>query len=261
MTPSLRLAALLVLPFVVATGATAAEKPYRPLAAEIGAGGPPPADLLTRAEALRAAVEAGSIEEVFAFLAERPRLIVSGLTLGGRRRVETAGPFADAAAALAAIGAVYTEGEPIVADGRPVDFGKARAATALRTIGERLDAAKWGRDPLVPGGWCTSRGVRWDAKAAKKAGLEERRGAYVTAPTRVRARAEEAAPVLATLKPGVLYAYDQDGEDGWSGLALPNGEIGWARSDRIGDPVPWGLCLEKRGAAGWLVTTFVSALN
>lgn len=257
----LRVAVLLALPLVAATSATAKEKPYRPLPAEIGAGGPPPAGLLERAKALGDAVDAGSADEVFAFMADRPTIVSSGITLGVARRIETTGPFTDAMAALAEIGGNYMEGDMVGPGGTPADRTKARVDQAMRTIGDVLASAKWGRDPLVPGGWCTSRGVRWDAKAAAKAGLDGERGVFVTEKVVARASADGAAKVVATLKPGVLYrSFQVDEENGFSGLVLPDGAVGWVAADKVGDPMPWGLCFEKR-PAGWILTTFVSALN
>jgi hypothetical protein len=258
---TLRFAVLLALPLVAATAAVAKERPYRPLPAVIGAGGPPPADLVERAKALAEAVAAGSADEVFAFMADRPTIVSSGITLGVPRRTQKKGPFADATAALAEIGLAYTEGEPISPTGKTRDMTEARVRTAIVTIGERLGAAEWGRDPLVPGAWCTVRGVLWDAKAAVKAGLDGARGVYVTEKVAARASADGKAKVVATLKPGVLYrSYQSDEENGFSGLVLPDGAIGWVAAEKVGDPTPWGLCFEK-GRAGWILTTFVSALN
>lgn len=258
---ALRFAVLLALPLVAATSATAKEKPYRPLPAEIGAGGPPPAEVLERAKALAVAAEAGSADEVFAFMADRPTIISSGITLGVARRIEKTGPFTDGSAALAEIGGNYMEGDMFGPGGTPADRTKARVAQAMRTIGEVLASAKWGRDPLVPRAWCTSRGARWDAEAAKKAGLDGERGVFVTAKVAARAAADGAAKVVATVTPGVLYrSFQVDEENGFSGIVLPDGAIGWVAADKVGDPMPWGLCFEKR-PAGWILTTFVSALN
>lgn len=261
MTPhALRFAVLLALSAAATTGPLAAEKPYKPLPAEIGAGGPPPADLVERAQAVAEAVAAGSAEEVFAFLSDRPTVVSSGITLGVARRVEKKGPYTDATSALAAIGLAYTEGEPIAPSGKKIDMTASRVKTAMETIGDLLAAAKWGRDPLVPGAWCTSRGVRWDAKAAAKAGLGEGRGVYVTEKIAARADADGTAKVVATLTPGMLYRLDQsDEENGFSSLFLPNGKVGWVPMEKTGNPTTWGLCFEK-GQAGWVLTTFVSAL-
>jgi hypothetical protein len=252
---------VLALPFVAATVVVAKEKSYRPLPAEIGAEGAPPAELVERAKAVIDAVEAGSADEVYAFMADRPTVVSSGITLGVPRRIETKGPFADATAALAEIGSAYTEGEPVSPTGKKLDMTATRVRTAIETIGERLRAAKWGRDPLVPGAWCTVRGVRWDAKAAAKTGLDGERGIYVTEKAVARASADATAKVVAPLKPGVLYrSYRSDEENGFSAIVLPDGAIGWVAADKVGDPTPWGLCFEKR-PAGWILTTFVSALN
>lgn len=260
MISAARLATLLAA-LLASVSPVLAEKPYTPLPAEIGAGGPPPADLLARAKALSDAVAAGSAEEVYAFLADRPTFVTSGITLGVPRRVEKRGPFADATRALAEIGGIYMEGDMVGPGGKPIDQSKMRVEQAMRTIGEVLASAKWGRDPLVPGAWCTSRGARWDAKAAKKAGVGEDRGAYARAEVDARAAADPSAKVVGRVKPGGLYrSYQSDEENGFSGIVLPNGTIGWVAADEIGDPMPWGLCFEK-GPAGWLVTTFVSALN
>lgn len=257
MISALRLSALLALAFA---SPALAEKPYTPLAAEIGAGGPPPPDLVERAKAVVEAVAAGSAEEVFAFVADRPTFVMSGITLGVPRRIETKGPFKEASAALAAIGLTYTEGEPIAPPGKKIDMTASRVKTAMETIGDLLAAAKWGRDPLVPGAWCTSRGVRWDARAATKAGLGEGRGVYVTEKIAARAEADAATKVVATLTPGTLYRLDQsDEENGFSSIFLPNGKIGWVPMEKTGNPTTWGLCFEK-GQAGWILTTFVSAL-
>ena len=261
MTFAPRLAVLLALPFAAATAVLAAAKPYTPLAAEIGAGGPPPADLVARAKAIAEAVAAGSAEEVFAFVADRPTIMMSGITLGVPRRAEKKGPFRDATAALAEIGLAYTEGEPVLPDGKTIDMTPSRVRTAIETIGERLAEATWGRDPLVPGAWCTSRGVRWDAKTAKTVGLGDDRGVYVTEKVPARASADATAKVVATLTPGLLYRLRQsDEENGFSSIVLPNGRIGWVPMEKTGNPTTWGLCLEK-GQAGWILTTFVSALN
>ncbi|MDK9696468.1 MAG: hypothetical protein OEL76_08755 [Siculibacillus sp.] len=254
-----RLALLLALPFV-AVAAARAEKPYAPLAAEIGAAGTPPADLLARAKAVAEAAHAGSAEEIFAFLPDRPTVILSGITLGVPRRIEKKGPYVDATSALAAIGLSYTEGEPIAPAGKKIDMTASRVKTAMETIGDLLAAAKWGRDPLVPEAWCTARGVRWDAMAAKKAGLGGARGVYVTEPVTARPAADGAS-VKARLKPGFLHALDADDEDGLTAIVLPDGSIVRVPTAKVGDAMPWGLCFEKRGAAGWLLTTFVSALN
>mgnify|MGYP001767143679 CR=1 FL=1 len=259
-TFALRFAVLFALPFAAATGAFADEKPYTPLAAEIGAGGPPPADLVQRAKAVADAVAAGSAEEVYAFVADRPTFVGSGITLEGARRIEKKGPYADAGSALAAIGLTYTEGELAPPTGKSVDMTASRVRTAMETIGDLLAAANWGRDPLVPGAWCTSRGVRWDAKAAKKAGLGNDRGVYVTEKVGARAEADAATKVVATLTPGLLYRLRQsDEENGFLSIVLPNGRIGWVPMETTGNPTPWSLCFEK-GQAGWTITTFVSAL-
>ena len=261
MTPhALRFAVFLALSAAATTGPLAAEKPYKPLPAEIGAGGPPPADLVERAQAVADAVAAGSAEEVFAFLSDRPTVVSSGITLAVARRVEKKGPFKDATSALAAIGLTYTEGEPVLPGGKAADMTASRVKTAMETIGDLLAAAKWGRDPLVPGAWCTSRGVRWDAKAAAKAGLGEGRGVYVTEKIAARAEPDAATKVVATLTPGMLYRLDQsDEENGFSSIFLPNGKIGWVPMEKTGNPTTWSLCFEK-GPAGWILTTFVSAL-
>ena len=257
MISALRLTAVVVA--LVATPALA-EKPYTPLPAEIGAGGPPPADLVERAKAVAEAVAAGSAEELFAFVADRPTFVGSGITLGVARRLEKKGPYADATSALAAIGLTYTEGEPIAPPGKKIDMTTSRVKTAMETIGDLLAAAQWGRDPLVPGAWCTSRGARWDAKAAAKAGLGEGRGVYVTETVAARAEADGKAKVVATLTPGMLYRLDQsDEENGFSSIFLPNGKIGWVPMEKTGNPTTWSLCFEK-GQAGWILTTFVSAL-
>ncbi len=259
MTLALRLAGLLALSFVAST-APAAAPSYSPLVAEIGAGGRPPADLLERAKAVAEAVAADSVEEVFAFVADRPTIVMAGVTLGVPRSVETKGPFKDAVPALAEIGLAYTEGEPVLPGGKTIDWTASRVKTAMTTIGDRLAAAKWGRDPRVPGAWCTVRGVRWDAKAAARAGLGGDRGVYVTEKVAARASADATAKVVATLTPGLLYRLRQsDEENGFSSIVLPNGRIGWVPMEKTGDPADWSLCFEK-GPAGWVLTTFVSAL-
>ncbi|MFG1370592.1 hypothetical protein V5F32_00285 [Xanthobacter oligotrophicus] len=248
-----------------AVGAMAGERaqddarPYRPLAAEVGAALMPPADLLDAAKQLRAAAIAKDKQAVFAMVGDRVIIISSGLTPAARRDAEKKGPWPHAEAALAEIGGYFQEGDLPV--GGTVDPTAARITQALEMIADATEHPGWGRDPLVKGGFCTYRGVRWDAGAG--ATIDDgSRGIYVTAPTPVHASAAAKAAVIGTLKPGHIYLQsDFDGlPDGWRGVRLPSGRAGAVKDLQVRDPAVWGLCFLRNAKGGWSIAAFSSAL-
>lgn len=255
--------ALLVTATVLASGTALAEdgKPYTALPAETGQTVTPAPELLAAAEALRDAAAAKDTAAVAALVAERLVFVDAGITLDVPRRAETKGPFADAGATLAAIGLAFTEGEPLLPDGKPFDATKSRIATAHATIVELIDGARWGRDPLVAGAVCTAPGAKWDAKAAKKARLGGTRGGFVAAETKVMSEpGGDGARPIGTLKPGFLYATGGDEENGFLAARLPSGKAGWFPVEAGYGATAWGLCFNPDGR-GWRMSAVLSALN
>lgn len=231
---------------------------YDPLPATVGAAVQPPADLLKAARALHAAATAEDAPAVFALLGEKVTRITSGLTVGVRRRVETAGPWPGAAAALDAIGGAVMEGD-VPPGGHRDPLAARRAAFAF--MAEATAAPEWARDPLVADAACTYRGVRWSADAGAKidAGTG---GLHVPAATPVHAAGARGAPVIGTLKPGRIYLQaHMDGlPDGWRGVRLGSGRVGAVREGDVRNPAASGLCF-RRGADGrWRVVAIAVAL-
>ncbi|MFG1363191.1 hypothetical protein [Xanthobacter versatilis] len=233
-------------------------RPYRPLTAEVGAALTPPADLLDAAKQLRAATIAKDTRAVFAMMGDKVTIISSGLTPAARRDAERKGPWSHAEAALAEIGGYFMEGDLPV--GGTVDPA-ARITQVLEMIADATEQPEWGRDPLVKGGFCTYRGVRWDAGAGATIDSGSR-GIYVPAPTPVRDSAAAKAAVIGTLKPGHIYLQDElDGlPDGWRGVRLPSGRVGAVRDAQVRDPAVWGLCFLRNAKGGWSIAAFSSAL-
>ncbi|MFG1345213.1 hypothetical protein V5F59_09990 [Xanthobacter autotrophicus DSM 431] len=231
----------------------------RPVAAEVGAGVTPPPDLVAAAQQLHAAARGRDAQAVSAMLSERVAVITSGITPAARRDVETKGPWPDADAALEAIGGAVLEGDvPPAAATAPTSRA---AAQAFEVIAAATERPEWGRDPLLKGAFCTYRGLRWDARAGARID-DGSRGLHVPAATPVHASAAPAAPVIGTLKPGLIYLQGEmdDLPEGWRAVRLPSGRVGAVREADVRDPAAWGLCFRPKAGGGWLVSAFSAVL-
>ncbi len=252
--------ALVGVSLVLAPAGAEEGKAYKPIAAQTGKAIEAPAGLLDTARALRAAAAAKDVDAVFALLADDVTFVRAGLSLYVPRRVEKKS-FATAQEALEEIGLAYTEGEVEPPKGTAYDPKKARIGTAMATLVGMIDGARWGRDPLVVGGFCTSPGAKWDPAVAKKAGIGDKRGSFVTADTRVRASASAQAKELATLKPGQIFvSAGGEGDDGWAPVTLPSGKTAWAPPKSLHGTEQWGICFLPDGQGGWLWSAVVAAL-
>lgn len=247
---------------LVAVAPAGAEGAARSITATTGTRIDPPAGLAETAGRLRAAAAAKDGDAAYALIADDVTFATSGITLGVARRVEKKA-FTDAETALVEIGNTFTEGEIALPAGQtrdPQDRKKNAIATALATIAERLADARWGRDPLVVGGYCTAPGAKWDAEAAKKAGIGGSRGAFVTAETKLYATPSTGARVVGRLVPGRIYVDEGTRDDGWTQVGIAKGAA-WAAPKSVQGATPWALCFLPDGQGGWLMSAVVSALN
>lgn len=224
---------------------------------------PLPPGLLETAGRLRDAALAKDPDTVFALIADDVTFVSSGITLGVPRRM-TKKTFLEADAVLVEIGIAFTEGEIALPAGRrvdPDDRKKATIATALATIADRIGDARWGRDPLVVGGYCTTPGAKWDAGAAEKAGLGGHRGVFVTRETKLHAEPATSARIVGKLSPDRIHVSDEGPrDDGWTRISTGGAE-GWAPPKALHDAMPWGICFLPDAQGGWLMSAVVSALN
>ena len=234
-------------------------RPYRPVPAEVGAALVPPPDLVAAARQLHAAAGARDAEAVFAQVAAKVSLITSGISLGARRRVEALGPWPDAAAALADIGAAFQEGE--LPPGGRTDAAAEARAQAFEAIATATENPEWGRDPLVKGGYCTYRGLRWDAAAGARIDAGSG-GLHAPAVARVHASATAGAAEIGRLEPGRIYLQGDmdDLPEDWRAVRLSTGRVGAVRDAQVRAPATVGLCFVRQGAGGWRVTAFSSVL-
>lgn len=240
-------------------GAVEGAKPYRPVPAEVGAAVTPPPELVAAAQALHSAAQAKDAQAAFALLADKVRLVTSGLTPGGGRQVEEVGPWPGADAALRAIGAAFMEGEP--PPGGSADLSTVQAAQAFALLEAATQTPEWGRDPLVKGATCTYRGLRWRREAGARMD-DGARGLYAPDGAEVRAAAASGAPVLGRLKPGELYlegAMD-DLPEGWRAVRLPDGRTGAVPEARLRDAAVSGLCFLRDAKGGWRVVAVAGGL-
>lgn len=232
---------------------------YRPVAAEVGAPVAPPPDLVAAARQLHAAASARDAQAVFTMIAGPVTVVTSGLTPAARRTVETMGPWPDADAALEAIGGAFLEGDvPPAGAAAPMPRGIAQAFEAIAAASEHPE---WGRDPLLKGAFCTYRGLRWDAKAGARID-DGARGLHAPAAVPVHASAAPGAPVVGTVKPGLIYLEGEmdDLPEGWRSVRLPSGRSGAVHAAEVRDPAVWGLCFLRTAGGGWRVSAFSSAL-
>ena len=224
---------------------------------------PLPPGLLETAGRLKAAALARDSDAVFALIADDVTFVSSGITLGVPRRM-TKKTYMEADALLVEIGDAFTEGEIALPAGRrvdPEDRKKAAIATALATIADRIGEARWGRDPLVVGGYCTAPGAKWDAGAAEKVGLGGSRGVFVTRETKLHAEPATSARVVGKLSPDRVHVSDEGPrDDGWTKIST-GGAKGWAPPQSLHDATPWGICFLPDAQGGWLMSAVVSALN
>lgn len=224
---------------------------------------PLPSGLLETAGRLRAAALAKDTDAVFALIADDVTFVSSGITLGVPRRMAKK-TFMEADAVLVEIGNAFTEGEIALPAGRtvdPQDRKKAAIATALATIADRVGDARWGRDPLVVGGYCTAPGAKWDSTAAEKAAIGGSRGVFVTRETKLHAEPATNAKVVGRLSPDRVLASDEGPrDDGWTRISA-GGAKGWAPPKSLHDATPWGICFLPDAQGGWLMSAVVSALN
>ncbi|NLH83612.1 MAG: hypothetical protein GX458_22620 [Phyllobacteriaceae bacterium] len=251
----------LVVGVVAASGAARAEddvSPYRPLRAETGAAVVPSPDLAETVERLRAAAAAKDVDAVGALFAARLTFVVSGITLDVPRSVERRPARTSAKDVLADVASLHEEGD-LPARGAPVPPRPSATEVALRVILDDLEEADWGRDPLVPGAVCTYRGARWSAREARVRGSGEA-GFWVTAPTEVRAAAEDAETV-ARLVPGRIYfqGYLDTPTEGWRGIRLPAGGVGAVPDAKLHPTRVGGLCFSAKTGGGWIVSTFTAS--
>lgn len=245
-------------------GAQAGESAYRPVAVEVGAQVTPPPDLAAAARQLHAAAAARDAQAVAAMIAGKVSIITSGITPAVGRAVETLGPWADADAALQAIGASFLEGEvPPAGAAAPEAKGVQQAFDVITAATEQPD---WGRDPLLKGAYCTYRGLRWDAKAVARIdggarGLRAPTAAPVHA-VPVPAGAERSVPPIGTLKPGLIYLEGQmdDLGEGWRAVRLSSGRVGAVREADVRDVAVQGLCFQRGPGGGWRVAAFAAVL-
>ncbi|MFG1479786.1 hypothetical protein V5F53_14170 [Xanthobacter sp. V4C-4] len=242
---------------VGAVGAGA--RAYRPVTAEVGAPVAPPPDLIATVRQLHAAASARDAQAVFALIADRISVVTSGLTPAARRDLETKGPWPDADTALEAIGGAVLEGD-VPSAGTPMPVTRA-AAQAFETLAAASAHPEWGRDPLLKGAICTYRGLRWEAAAGARID-DGSRGLHAPAAAPVHASAAPAAPVIGTLKPGLIYLQGEmdDLPEGWRGVRLPSGRVGAVRETDVRDPAAWGLCFRRTPEGRWLVSAVSSAL-
>lgn len=232
----------------------AAEGPHRPIPATIGTAATPPNDLAIAAKVLRDAAAARNVDGVAAMIVERPTLISSGLTVDVPRRTEKRGPWRDARAGLAEIGASFREGD-VVAPGT-VDLSELDLDSLFEAIVTAIDEAEWGRDPLVDGAICTQGAARW--KPATGDGVAGTRGWWVDAPTAVKASADPGAKTLATLKPGFLHlqGFVDDPVEGWAAVRLPSGATGVVEERALHPAVARAVCFGTVGPGDWRVVAF-----
>ncbi|MCE1236993.1 MAG: hypothetical protein LWW93_11630 [Hyphomicrobiales bacterium] len=262
MSRPLRLAASLAMLLAVVPSVAALDrpKPYSPLPATVGKPLKPSAELLETVARLRAAAAAGDVEAVFALVADEVTFVTTGITAAAPRNVEKVAMPQEIDAALEKIGLAFTEGEPEPRQGLKFDYRASRAATALRMIAEEAATADWASDPLVPGGWCTRPGAKWDAAAAEKAGLDDR-SLFLLAAAEARAEPKPEAKVLAKLAPAKLYRTSGQKETDWTPVDLPDGRRAWLPPGAAKSAQPWGFCFLPTAEGGWLLATVISALN
>lgn len=235
------------------------KKPYTPIRATIGKAVTPDPALVAVASQIKEAVEAADAEAIFAVMAKEITFASSGITMASSRRVKKQPAFDKANAAMIAIGKHYQEGE--MPGLSKADTDKIQRESALGTINDALEAAKWGQDPLLKGMVCTYRGTTWNVKTADKAGGTGSVGYHVTKPVVVRAKPDDKSKALGILKPGALYVqgFPEDSEAGWAGIRLPDGQIGHAPEADLLPATTNGLCFSKGADGKWKLAAFSSA--
>ena len=250
---------------LVGAARAADDKPYAPIPAEIGKAVTPTPDLLAFAAKVRAAAAAEDVEAVFSMIADEVTIVTTGISVNSDQRIAKYGPYENAERALSDIGSNFQEGD-LLAGGRKIDIGAVHRKSTFEVIVSSIDAAEWGRDPLVKGGFCTYRGARWSAAAGEKAGEASGAGStggwFVEAPTKVFKSHAPGAPTVATLKPGFLYlqGYLKDAPEGWMGIILPTGGVGAVHQTSLKRARTWGLCFLPNVDGGWLVSAFATSL-
>ncbi len=75
--------------------------------------------------------------------------------------------------------------------------------------------------------------------------------------TKLRAKPDDAAPVVATLDWHVLTVVESVDVAPWSGVRLADGRKGYVRGDQVRSPIDYRASFEKRKGK-WLMTAFVA---
>lgn len=203
--------------------------------------------------------DAASTAAVGALFAERLTFVESGITVDTRRTVERRPASTSVKDELDEIAALHEEGD-LPARRSVVPPRPSATEVALRVIGDRLDEADWGRDPLVPGAVCTYRGARWSEREARARAAGEA-GFWVSEPTEVRASAAEDAETVARLVPGRIYfqGYLDTPTEGWNGIRLPAGGVGAVPDAKLHPTRVGGLCFTAKTGGGWALSTFTTS--
>lgn len=211
----------------------------------------PPADLRAEAIALLQAVRAGDVEAVGGFIAPKVTIVSGAIDMGYPRSVKVEDSGTNPRGAVAGLGN-HTGGDwDLPPD---VDIGKFLADMELDFIeGALTDGQPWGLDPKLPGTICTYAYHDFDAAQVKRAAetLGADGAGFVMVDEGTPVFAKPKGKQVATLSAGALYAldYDTDAPEGWIGLHLPEGGVGFVAvgEDGLAKPYGDGICFKKSG--------------
>lgn len=216
----------------------------------------PPADLRADATALLQAVQTENLDAIGRWIAPQVTIVSAGLDMGLPRHVETAGPWPNGRAALAALGQDTGGDWDLPPD---ADIGEFLSAMELDFIeGSLTDGQPWGTDPLLEGTICTYGFHDFSPaevqKVADQLGIAS--SSFVMVDDGAAVRDKPGGKQIGTLSAGRLYAmdYDTDSPADWMALHLPQGGVGFIAvgEEGLSKPYASGLCFRK-GKPGWQV--------
>jgi hypothetical protein len=239
-----------------ATGA-AAKPAGGPSAVEIGKTLQPAPALEATARRLREAAATRDVAGVAALVADELTVVSAGLDLSAGRSVQKVGPQETVEGTVRLLGANAGGGGDVPPGSSPKERDRLLFERAFTLIVTSIDEAEWGRDPLVPGGFCTYTGTRWNAAAVKaQAKGAAVAGGLVDRPTAVRAAADGKAKVVETLAPGRLHflADGATAAEGWKAVRTSKGGIGWVPAAALSTPNRSGVCFLPTAEGEWLMS-------
>ena len=221
----------------------------------------PAADLLATAKRLRDAAAAKDGEAVAALIADEVTVVSSSLDLAAAPSVTREGPYTEAADLLAVVGRNAGGGGDVPPGTPKAVVDERLQARAFAHIVASIDAADWGRDPRVKGGFCTHRGRTWNAAAVRilAKGPGAVTGGTVAKAVPVRTAGHSNAGFAGTLAPGLLYleASEIESPEGWRAVRLPTGRVGFVEGDVLRTPTTSGICFLPNVDGGWLMSAVV----